>query len=94
MKTWLTTLAQQIDTSHIPKTTADPSKLSLIFNTVIGMFGAVALLVLVIAGLRYVTSAGDPASMTKSKNTIIYASVGLIVAMSAFVIVNFSISHI
>ena len=54
----------------------------------------VALVVLVIAGLRYVSSSGDPTTMSKAKNTIIYAAIGLVVSMSAFAIVGFVLGNI
>ena len=39
-------------------------------------------------GLRYATSAGDPAKVTAAKNTIMYAIIGLIIAFLAFAVVN------
>lgn len=63
------------------------------FKTVIGLTfaigGAVAVIMVVIGGFQYVLSNGDPQRAAKAKNTIIYAIVGLVVAISAFTIVNF-----
>ncbi len=56
--------------------------------------GAVCLLILVIAGLRYVISAGNPEAITKSKNAMIYAAVGLVVCISAYMIVTFVVSKV
>lgn len=56
--------------------------------------GAIAVLMVIIGGLRYVTSSGDQASITSAKNTIIYAIVGLIVAFAAYGIVNFILDNI
>lgn len=53
--------------------------------------GFVALVFIVIGGFRYVISGGDPQKVVQARNTIIYAIVGLIVAMSAFIIVRFII---
>jgi uncharacterized protein YacL len=83
-----------IDVCSLPHVTAGSDRLMIIYNTVIAMFGAVALLVLVIAGLRYVASNGDPNTMAKAKNTIIYAGIGLIVTLTAFVIVNFALNNV
>jgi hypothetical protein len=44
---------------------------------------------IVIGGIRYTTSNGDSAGITSAKNTILYAVVGLIVALLAYAIVNF-----
>jgi hypothetical protein len=93
-KTLLFTVAAAIDTSGLPKVSADQGRLTIIYNTVIAIFAAVAVLVLVIAGLRYVASNGDPNTMAKAKHTIIYASIGLLVSMTAFVIVNFAINNV
>lgn len=54
-----------------------------------GILGAIALLVIVIAALQYVLSAGDAQKVARAKDTIIYALVGLVVAVMAFAIVTF-----
>jgi uncharacterized membrane protein len=51
--------------------------------------GAISVLMAVIAGIRYVVSAGDSKAVTDAKNTLLYAIVGLVVASSAYAIVNF-----
>lgn len=81
--------ATDINVNVLPHVNADNARLQIILNTFFGIIGAIALLVLVIAGLRYVNSAGDAATLSKVKRTIIYAGVGLIVTMVAFSIVSF-----
>jgi hypothetical protein len=51
--------------------------------------GALALLMIVISGLRYVLSAGDPQRISKAKDGILYALVGLAIALAAEAIVAF-----
>lgn len=51
--------------------------------------GALALLMLVIAGFRYTISQGDPTSVANSRRMIIYTIVGLVVIALAATIVNF-----
>lgn len=41
---------------------------------------AVAIVVIIIAGIRFITSRGDPQKVSSAKNTIIYAVVGIILA--------------
>ncbi|MFZ1484405.1 MAG: hypothetical protein WAS36_05335 [Candidatus Saccharimonadales bacterium] len=82
-------IAQSIDTSTLPKAEASSDNLYTIFGVVIGTLASVAVLIIVIAGLRYILSGGDPSTMAKSKNAIVYAIVGLVVAMTAFSIVTF-----
>jgi ABC-type Na+ efflux pump permease subunit len=47
---------------------------------------------LIIGGIRYVVSGGDSAAVTSAKNTILYAVVGIVVAILAFALVNFVIT--
>lgn len=60
-----------------------------IVNILLYVIGAVAVVMIVIGGIRYTTSNGDSSQLTSAKNTILYAVVGLIVAIMAFAIVNF-----
>jgi len=51
--------------------------------------GISAVIVIIVAGLRYVLSGGDPKNTTAAKDTILYAVIGLVVALLSFAIVNF-----
>lgn len=51
--------------------------------------GVVAVIIIIIAGLLYVTSSGDPGKVTKAKNTLLYAVVGLVIILLAFTITAF-----
>jgi hypothetical protein len=55
--------------------------------------GIVAVIVIIIAGFSYVTSGGQSANVTKAKDTILYAVVGLVVIILAFVITQFVIGR-
>ena len=50
--------------------------------------GFAAILMIVYGGLKYVTSGGDATKTKNAQSTIIYALVGLVVAVLAQVIVN------
>ncbi len=56
------------------------------------LVGVLATIFIVIGGARFVFAAGNPDQIKQAKNTIIYAVVGLVVAILASVIVNFVIS--
>jgi multisubunit Na+/H+ antiporter MnhB subunit len=56
---------------------------------VLAITGAIAVLIIVIAGFRYIVSQGNPNEVTTSRNAIIYSLVGLIVIIAAYAIVNF-----
>jgi heme/copper-type cytochrome/quinol oxidase subunit 2 len=51
--------------------------------------GIVAVVMIVVAGFRYITSAAEPAKVTAAKNTLMYAIIGLIIVVLAQVIVRF-----
>jgi hypothetical protein len=53
--------------------------------------GTVAVIMIIIGGLQYVLSGGDSGKVGNSKNTILYAVVGLVVVALAQVIVRFTV---
>ena len=61
-------------------------------NTILYIVGIIAVIMLIIGGIRYVTSGGDAKQVTDAKNTVLYAIIGLVIAFLAFAIVNFVIS--
>ena len=60
-----------------------------IINVVLGLLGLVAVAMIIMGGVQYMTSSGDTTKVTKAKNTILYGIVGLVIALLAFAIVNF-----
>lgn len=65
-----------------------------ITNTVLYIVGVVAVIMLIIGGIKYVVSGGDAKKVTDAKNTVLYAIIGLIIAFLAFAIVNFVITSL
>jgi hypothetical protein len=65
-----------------------------ITNTILFIVGIVSIIMLIWGGLRYVISGGDSKKVTDAKNTILYAIIGLIVALLAYAIVHFVINAI
>lgn len=65
--------------------------LRLILKFMSGVIGAVILLMLVIAGIQYITSAGDPGQVKNAKNRIINAITALVLFLSAYAILSFII---
>ena len=63
-----------------------------ITNVLLYLIGAISVIMLIIGGLRYVVSGGDSTAVQNAKNTILYAIVGIIVAILAYAIVSFVIS--
>lgn len=51
--------------------------------------GAISVIMIIIGGLKYIMSSGDPANTTSARNTILYAIIGLVIAIAAQAIVLF-----
>lgn len=62
-----------------------------VINTLIYAVGIISTIMIIISGIRYVTSGGEAAKVAGAKNGILYAVVGLVVAILAYAIVNFVI---
>ncbi|MBQ2695569.1 hypothetical protein IJG04_02975 [Candidatus Saccharibacteria bacterium] len=60
-----------------------------ITNTILYIVGIIAVIMLIIGGIKYVLSGGDSKKVTDAKNTVLYAIIGLVIAFLAFAIVNF-----
>ena len=73
---------------------ATTAELKVVLGIVFGIVGALAILVITISGFRYVISAGDPKRTAQAKEGIIYALVGLAVAITAEGIVTFIIGRV
>ncbi len=69
------------------------SRLDSIIKLIVNVFslivGVVAVIMIIVGGLKYITSGGDSGNVTGAKNTILYAIVGLIVVALAQFIVRF-----
>lgn len=65
-----------------------------ILTTFTYIIGAISVLMIIIGGIRYVTSNGDQNQITSAKNTILYAVIGLVVSIMAYAIVSFVIINI
>ena len=67
---------------------------SVILSTIIGALGIVAVIFIVMGGVQYLTSSGDPGKVKKAKDTILYACIGLVICALAFAITQFAINAI
>ena len=64
-----------------------------ILNVFYFIIGFLAVIMIVYGGIKYTSSAGDPTKTSSAKNTILYAVIGLIVALAAFAITSFVYSR-
>ncbi len=68
--------------------------ITIVINTILIILGIIAVIMIIIGGIRYTISGGDASSVKDAKNTILYAVVGLVIAILAFAIVNFVIARL
>jgi len=77
---------QAINGNSACNTPAGPN-LTKTMHTVVNILsiilGIIAVIMIIISGLKYVTSGGDASSVSSAKNTLIYSLVGLVVAAMA-----------
>lgn len=68
--------------------------LATIINVIVGFVGVVSVIVIVVGAIIMVTSQGDPGRLARARLSILYAIVGLVIAILAFSIVNFVLSNV
>ena len=73
------------DLPHGSTQNAIPTVLTIVF----GILGGVSVIMVIIGGINYIGSQGDPSATAKGKNTIIYALVGIAVALFGATIVKY-----
>lgn len=61
-------------------------------NLMLFIVGILAIVMLIFGGIRYVVSGGDPSKVKDAKNTILYAIIGLVVAILGYALVSWVIS--
>ncbi len=69
------------------------SMIKIVVNTLLFILGIISVIMIIIGGLRYTTSGGDSSATKAAKDTILYAVIGLVVAMLSFTIVNYVIAQ-
>lgn len=72
------------------------SNIAAILTDIINIFsvivGAVAVIMIIVGGFKYITSGGESSNVSGAKSTIVYAIVGLVIVVLAQVIVRFVLS--
>jgi uncharacterized membrane protein len=75
-------------------TTKANTTITKIVNLASAIVGAVAVIMLIYGGFKYITSGGDETGAKSARNTIIYAVVGLVIVALAQFIVKFVINNV
>lgn len=68
--------------------TGDNGIVTTVINTMLFIVGILSVIMIIYAGIRYVTAHGDKGQVEGAKNTLIYAIVGLVVSIVAYALVN------
>ena len=63
-------------------------------NLALWVAGIIAVIVVIIAGINYSLSAGDPAKTASAKNAILYSVIGLVIIASAIAITGYIIGKV
>ncbi len=89
----LNTLDNQGDPNNSTCSSASGSALTnivaFVLNILSAIVGFAAVVMIIVAGLKFITANGDSGSITTARNTILYAVVGLIIVASSQVLVHF-----
>jgi hypothetical protein len=70
------------------------NSITVIINSIIAVLGILAVVVIIIGGVSYMTSNGDASKVKKAKDTILYGVIGLIIVILSAAIVNFVIAKV
>lgn len=87
--------AASSDCSSNPKASSDFTGLvAKIVNIMSVLVGAVAVVMIIVAGFRFVASAGNETAVAGAKKTIVYSLVGLLIVAVAQAIVHFVLNNL
>ena len=73
----------------LPNVLAGSEQIRTVLQITFGIIGAVALIYMALAGLKFVNSQGKPEAVAAARQSIIYGAIGLVIAASAEIIVTF-----
>ena len=77
------------DSVNIQKAEINAAQFENIFSVILAIGGAVAVIFVVLGGIKYSMSQGNASDLEKAKDMIVYALVGLAFVIMAFTIVQF-----
>ena len=70
---------------------ADGGVFQDITDVLLFIIGAVSVVMIIFGGIKYTISQGDSSAVTSAKNTILYAVIGLVVAILAYAVIHYVI---
>lgn len=92
-RAWYSSVCQEVGKNNNP---FDGSSgiVATIANFMAAIGGLIAVVVIMLSGLRLIMSGGDSAKLTQSRNAIIYAAAGIVVIVLARTIIGFVLSKL
>lgn len=95
MSNFLTQLAATVSNKidvDIPQVTGE-QVLQNALNIVYFIAGAICVIVIIVAGIMYATSAGNAQNVTRAKNMLLFSIIGLVIIGLAFTVTQFVIGR-
>ncbi len=86
--------ADDLNLGSNPPTKVDSSTIGNLLGIAYFLAGIVAVIVIIIGGIRYAAANGDSSQIQAAKNMITYAVVGLVVVVAASAITQFVLAQI
>lgn len=71
-----------------------PTLLGTIINSILGVVGSLALVMFIYGGITWMLSAGNQEQVTKGKNILIWATLGIIIIFTAYALVSFVLTTV
>jgi len=71
-----------------------PTLLGTVINSVLGVIGSLALVMFIYGGITWMLSAGNQEQVTKGKNILIWATVGIVIIFTAYALVRFVLATV
>jgi len=71
-----------------------PELIGIVFKAILGVVGALALILLALGGIQYMSSGGDKFAVEQARGRITSAIVGLVIVFGAWLVINFILTDI
>ncbi|MFA6534220.1 MAG: hypothetical protein WCT37_03540 [Patescibacteria group bacterium] len=71
-----------------------PSLAGQIVGVILSVLGVIFLVEVIVAGIAWLTAGGEEEKITKAKQNLLQSTIGLVIVVGAFVIVNFVLTNL
>lgn len=71
-----------------------PDTIKIVTDLLLFILGAVSVIMLVIGGFKFVASNGNAEQVKSAKNTILYAIIGVVVALLAYAVIDWVVEQL